>query len=363
MNAESGPKPVSIIVPTYNERDNLPELFARLKAALAAAELPFELLVVDDDSPDGTAQAAEALGPEARAIVRRGARGLATAVILGIRGARYDRFVCMDADLSHPPEMVPALVAALDQAGMSIGSRYVSGGETVDWSWLRWLNSAVATALARPLTAASDPMSGFFAADRQTIPLDALDPVGYKIALEILVKSRLSLIELPITFTDRRRGDSKMTARQQHEYLVHLLRLYRWRWPLLVELASFCLVGALGMCVDLLALTLLIEIFEQPFEIARVGGFLAAVSQNFLLNDTFTFVSPKEIPVWGRYGRFLLSSAAGMLANYAVSLALFYGFPPLARLYWLPAVAGVLAGTAINFLGARTFAFRRAERP
>src|SRR5947209_774661 len=147
---------VSVIVPTYCEADNLPLLVPRIAAACPGAEV----LIVDDDSPDATA--AVCAGLPVHLLVRKGGRGLASPVLYGMRQARGDVFVVMDADLSHPPETIPALVDAIRSgADFAIGSRYVRGGRT-DASWWRRLTSRVATLLARPLTTARDPLAGFF---------------------------------------------------------------------------------------------------------------------------------------------------------------------------------------------------------
>jgi dolichol-phosphate mannosyltransferase len=355
-------EPVTVIVPTYNERDNLPVLLERLQRALADAGRPFELLIVDDNSPDGTAQAAMALGPAVRTILRTDERGLATAVIRGLQEARYDLCVCMDADLSHPPEVVPTLIDKVtDGAPFALGSRYVDGGQTVDWSLLRWVNSVGATLLARPLTRVRDPMSGMFCCRRSAVPLSSLNPVGYKIALEILVKANISKpVEVPITFTDRLYGTSKMTVREQIAYLNHLVRLYRWRWPLLPELVLFCMVGCVGMVVDLAVLGALVEFLGVWFGWARIAGFLAAVSMNFVGNDRLTFIGEGKPPLLQRYGLFVVTSSLGMVVNYAVSMALFLYVPLFTELYPVAAVLGVVAGTAVNFTGARLVAFRRA---
>jgi dolichol-phosphate mannosyltransferase len=221
---------ISVVVPTYNESKNVPVLYERLTAALDAAGRPFQLLVVDDDSSDGTGAVVDALGPNARAIVRKGERGLATAVIRGLQDADNDLCVVMDADLSHPPETVPELARKVEEgAPFAIGSRYIDGGRTQDWSALRAVNSWGATILARPLTKVRDPMSGFFAVRRSTIPFGELNPVGYKIALEILVKSGVKEpLEIPIVFTDRLHGESKMTMKEQYRYILHLARLYAY---------------------------------------------------------------------------------------------------------------------------------------
>ncbi|MBN2447480.1 MAG: polyprenol monophosphomannose synthase [Phycisphaerae bacterium] len=221
---------VSVVVPTYNERDNLTPLAQRLFAALDPARA--ELLVVDDNSPDGTPELAAQLAREypVRCIVRKDERGLATAVIRGLREATGDLIVSMDADLSHPPEAVPSMIAALADANvnMVIGSRFAPGGEIdLGWSAYRRLNSWVARILARPLTNARDMMAGFFAVRRRELQLDHLNPIGYKIALELIVRHRWkNVAEVPIRFADRAAGQTKLSAAEQLRYLRHLCRLY-----------------------------------------------------------------------------------------------------------------------------------------
>lgn len=233
MSAEPAFKPtVTVVVPTYKERDNLAALAGRLFAACPPQR--YELLIVDDDSPDGTAAEAERLAGESpvRCIVRRGERGLSGAVIRGMAAATGDVVVCMDADLSHPPESVPKLVAPLADAAvdMTIGSRFVPGaGLDEHWPWHRRLNSWGARLLARPLTGVRDMMSGFFAVRRAQLDLSQLDPVGYKIALEVIVRHRFrNVVEVPIHFAQRAAGQTKLTAAEQLRYLKHLGRLYGW---------------------------------------------------------------------------------------------------------------------------------------
>lgn len=233
---------VSIVVPTYREVGNIPILTKRLFNALRAAEIPAELIFVDDDSRDGSAEAVGELSRDhpVRIITRTNERGLSSAVIRGFAEARHDILLCMDADLSHPPESVPDLIApiAADEAEFVIGSRYVAGGRTKeDWGILRRINSRGATLLARPLTAVRDPMAGFFCLRRAVLhraEAAGLNPIGYKIALEIFIKARCRHVaEIPIEFSDRLHGKSKMTFRQQAEYLRHLARLYRFQRPML----------------------------------------------------------------------------------------------------------------------------------
>ena len=241
---------VSIVVPTLREAANIPTLAARIHDALAGSGIEWELLLVDDDSNDGSEQIVAELArrlPVRMAVRRNMPRDLSLAVLHGIRLARFDRVVVMDADLSHSPERIGKLLAALDgDCDLAVGSRYVPGG-TVDrsWGWGRRLNSRVATLLALPLVRCTDPMSGFFATDRRALPdLERLQPVGYKIGLELMVRGRLRVAEVPIDFVDRDLGSSKMDWRQQVDYLRHLYRLYLYRYGATARLLSFGLVGA-----------------------------------------------------------------------------------------------------------------------
>ena len=224
--------PVSIIVPTYNERDNLALLTERIFATLEPDTA--ELLVVDDNSPDGTAAVAAELSERfpIRCLVRREERGLATAVIHGLREARGELCVVMDADLSHPPAAIPRLLEAMrdPQVTMVIGSRFVPGGKVdLHWPLHRRLNSWVARMLARPLTSVKDMMAGFFCVRRRELKLDRLDPVGYKIALELIVRHGWKhVVEVPITFSDRSAGQTKLNLAEQLRYLRHLRRLYTY---------------------------------------------------------------------------------------------------------------------------------------
>ena len=225
---------VTIVVPTYNERDNLGPLTQRVFAALGP--LRGELLIVDDNSPDDTAGAARDLAAThaVRCLVRREERGLATAVVAGLREARGEFVVVMDADLSHPPEAIPNLLAELrdTRVQMSIGSRFVPGGQVdLDWPAYRRLNSWVARMLARPLTPVRDMMSGFFCVRRADLRLSRLNPIGYKIALELIVRHRWNhVVEVPIRFADRAAGQTKLNVAEQLRYLRHLWRLYTFAW-------------------------------------------------------------------------------------------------------------------------------------
>lgn len=224
----------SIVVPTFREVEALPELIDRVAQVKAEHESIQELIVVDDDSRDGTEELfAKRPEPWLKLIVRKQDRGLSQAVLAGLRAARGDILVVMDADLSHPPEIIARMQQAIvDGADFVVGSRYVPGASTAeDWGLFRFLNSRVATLLARPLTTISDPMSGFFAMPRAVFErADEPSPLGYKIGLELLVRCHCQHIrEIPIHFANRTRGESKLTAKQQLLYVRHLARLYRYK--------------------------------------------------------------------------------------------------------------------------------------
>ena len=224
--------PVSIITPTLREAKNLAALVERIKAALP--ERPWELIIVDDDSDDGTEKIAAELSRTlpVRLHNRRGdTPDLSLAVLDGIDASRHNRIVVMDADGSHRPEDIPALLDRLGKScDMVIGSRYIGpGGITENWTFGCRLNSRIATELALPLTPrCHDPLSGFFAVDQRALPdRNTLDPIGYKIALELIVKGGLRVEEVPIRFETRAEGKSKLGWRQRLDYLRHLGRLYR----------------------------------------------------------------------------------------------------------------------------------------
>lgn len=223
----------SVVVPLYREAENVPPLLGRLAELRAATGLELDVILVDDDSRDGVEEAVRRAGyPWVRLRVRRADRGLGAAVLEGLRLARHPRAVVMDADLSHPPERIPALLSALDAgAEIAVGSRYAPGGST-DRAWgagRRWM-SRLGAALARPLTPVRDPLAGFFAVSEPVLDeARRLDPLGWKIGLDLLVKTR-RVVEVPIHFADRRLGKSKMGLAAGVRYLAHLGRLFACKY-------------------------------------------------------------------------------------------------------------------------------------
>ena len=314
------PQEVSIIVPTFREAANIPRLAERIHAALSDSGIAWELLLIDDNSDDGSEAVVAELARNlpVRLVTRRQwPRDLSLSVIEGIRLCRFDRLVVMDADLSHPPERIADLLAALDaDCDMVVGSRYAPGG-LIDRTWSPWrlLNSRLATSLALPLVSCSDPMSGFFAIDRRTLPdLERLQPIGYKIALELMVRGKLRVKELPIDFRDRSMGSSKMNWRQQLNFLRHLYRLYRCEFGGPARLLCFLLVGAGGLLIDV-AGYLGLQWIGLEHRLARFLSFWPAVTWNWRLNRSLTFGERPREPRVRQWGKFVASSLVGLGVN------------------------------------------------
>jgi len=238
---------VSVIVPTYNEAENMPALVPRILEAMPDVEI----VVVDDGSPDGTATRARELAERypLKVVERRGQRGLSTAVVRGLDEARSEICVVMDGDLSHLPEAIPALVKAVeDGADVAVGSRYVPGGQVVGWPLWRRLTSRAGALLARPLTPVRDPLAGFFCLRRSLLRGVEIRPRGFKILLEILARTHTErVVEIPIRFADRQAGTSKLSNRERAEYLAQLWSLYTdpRAWP--PAAAAFFVRGRAGV--------------------------------------------------------------------------------------------------------------------
>lgn len=222
---------ISIIIPTYNERENLETLVVRLRNCLSPDT--YELIIVDDDSPDGTCELARELSAEhsMRVIRRKGKRGLASAIVDGFKEATGEILGVIDADLQHPPEVIRELIEQMPQYDIAIASRYAKSGKIEGWSFLRCLVSKGANLLARPLTQVKDPMSGCFLAKVTVIKDIKFNPIGYKILLEILIKGRYNGVkEIPYVFQMRRYGSSKLKFNEYLSYLKLLCGLYYYKF-------------------------------------------------------------------------------------------------------------------------------------
>jgi dolichol-phosphate mannosyltransferase len=355
---------VSIIVPTFREAENILPLIERIEAVRAAHALDLEVVMVDDNSADGTEEAVAALGREwVRLIVRRTERGLSSAVLEGYRQARGNIFIVIDADLSHPPEKIPEVIAELEQgADFVLGSRYVAGGSTgEDWGFFRWVNSKVATWLALPFTRVKDPMSGFYAIRRETWENAApLNPIGYKIGLEILVKGRCKNVrEVPIHFSQRLHGESKLNLAEQLRYLQHLRRLARFKYEEASQLMHFAAVGVSGVAVNLIALTVYFNGAGLPVETAIALAILTAMITNFWLNRWFTFPHARQGHWLPQILGFIAASSVGGVINWCVAMAVVHVAPVLEAIPHIPALVGILAGLTSNYLLSRTCVFRK----
>lgn len=356
---------ISIIVPTYKEARNIESLVGRVKTSLSGSKYAYEIIIVDDNSRDGIEDIIRKLRDEnhpVQLIIRREERGLGSAVLRGVLAARGNIFVCMDADLSHPPEAIVTLVSCFDDndCEFAIGSRYVAGGSTdTEWGAMRWLNSKVATLLARPFTCVKDPMSGFFAVPRRIFDrAEKLCPIGYKIGLELIVKCRCKNVrEIPIHFAKRRYGQSKMNLREQVDYLKHLKRLADFRFGVLSRFLQFCIVGLSGMIIDITTYAALLT-WGSSMYVGRGIAILGAMTWNFFFNRKFTFSDCRSGPLFRQYLGFIASSAVGALISWTVSTII----APMSSFFrqhlLLSAVVGILAGTASNFMMCRRFVFQ-----
>jgi len=226
-----GAPDLTIVIPTYNERDRLAELVDALYAACGRSGIALELVIVDDNSPDGTGTLADDLARTRRLQVvhRSGKLGLGTAVVAGFDVASAAIVGVMDADFSHPPSLVPTLLAAqrASDADLVVASRYVPGGSTPDWPLKRRFLSRAACLLARPLSPIRDAASGFFLLRRDVARGVTIHAGGFKICLELIVRAwPIRLVELPYRFDDREAGESKMNTREAIGYLLQLRNLY-----------------------------------------------------------------------------------------------------------------------------------------
>lgn len=311
---------LSIIVPTYNEGANVRKLTEKITRTLHGQLAAYEILFVDD-STDDTPRQLERLAdeyPQVRYIHRIAERGLASAVVLGFRRSRGDIIIVMDADLQHPPELLPVIVKRLAAADIVIPSRFISGGSDGGLSRLRklvsWTARSIGRLFIRRLRVISDCTGGYFGVHRRVLAGADLQPVGWKILMEVLVKGNYhSVHEIPYPFAPRDAGASKMTWRDQRDYLRHVVRLSRHN-PEDSRFFAFCLVGAAGVVVNLLCLKLFLDLFGLNVAAASTMASLTAMIHNYLWNDNVTWRQRKTHPSrhWFRFTQFAIVSALGI---------------------------------------------------
>jgi dolichol-phosphate mannosyltransferase len=322
---------ISVVIPTYKEKENLIPLVERLSRTFA--DRIYEILFVDDNSKDGTIDLISKLAARypVKVMVRLSERGLATAVLHGIKYARGNIVIVMDADLQHPPEINSALFNAIESgADLAIASRYIHGGGCPNWGLARRIISRGAIALAHIFLPASrkvkDPVSGFFMFKREALGKADLQPIGYKILLEMLVMGNFrKVVEVPFIFEDRSSGRSKMKARQQLDYLQHIYKLMR-RTGELLRFLKFIGVGLSGTIVNLGILRLVNASTSWSGYVALVPGIEISIITNFLLNDFFTFSDRRTGKMKSLFARLLkynLVTLSGAVINYAIAAVLF----------------------------------------
>ncbi len=358
---------LSVIVPTRNERDNIAPLVARL--ALALKGMDWEVIFVDDDSPDATAAAVRSLGardPRVRLIHRIGRRGLASACVEGMLASSAPCLAVMDADLQHDETLLPRMVSQL-RAGdydVVVASRYVAGGSTRDFPQLRQRLSRLAVHLAHAFSRVrlQDPLSGYFVIRRQAFEQSArrLSQLGFKILFDILASSPrpLRCLEMPCRFGTRGRGASKLDTLTALQFGVTILdKLIGRAVP--VSLVLFLCVGGTGLIVHLVALYALLEL-RAPFPAAQSGAVLVAMTSNFLLNNLITYADLR-LRGWQMLRgllSFYLVCSIGAVANVALASLIYREW----RLWWLAGTAGAALGAAWNYLGTRWLTWRQPLR-
>jgi dolichol-phosphate mannosyltransferase len=352
---------ISLVIPSYNERPNIEELVERSQKALASTGETFEVILVDDNSPDGTPQEIhrlQASRPWLRLVLREVERDLSTAVIAGWRVAQGDVLGCMDADLQQPPEIIPRLFEHLRRSGADIvvASRHVPGGGVSEWSLLRRFISWTATLMATfilpgTLNKVRDPMSGFFLMRKDVIAYAPLNPIGYKILLEVLAKGDYSKVEeVPFIFEERARGGSKLGSGTVAKYLAHLMRISLETGES-ARILKYAVVGTTGAIVNFFALDWLVQNLRWRVPVAAVAGAGLAIVNNFVWNETFTFWETRKAePGLRRLARRFLSFTLFSIAGIGLNVLLITFLVLVAGLPLLPGVAVGIGGAALwNF--------------
>ncbi|AFK21729.1 glycosyltransferase [Pyrococcus sp. ST04] len=319
---------VSVVIPTYNERDNLEELFSRIDNALKNYD--YEIIIVDDDSPDKTWEKAQELASKypVKVIRRINERGLSSAVIRGFKEASGDVLVVMDADLQHPPEVIPALLKKIEEgADIAIASRYVKGGKVENWPLYRKLISKAAIMIGRvalpKIKTIKDPVSGFFALKREVVEGVVLNPVGFKILMEILIKGNYSkVVEVPFTFGTRLTGKSKLKGKTMLNYLRHIYRLMKWEGEI-DRIIKFSIVGLSGILVNEGFLWLFVKLGLSK-EVAVIPSTELSIINNFIWNDLWTFKDVKKGSLASRLVKFHLAAFSGAVVQFVIYWVLLF---------------------------------------
>ena len=346
---------LSIIVPTFNERDNVAEVVERLDVCLRG--ISWEVIFVDDDSPDETAERVREIARHDRRIrclQRIGRRGLSSACTEGMMASSAPYLAVMDADCQHDEAALPRMLEVLKagDADIVVGSRYVDGGGIGNWNASRAKMSRLATRLSRLVIKQdlSDPMSGFFVLRGDVLKpaVRRLSNIGFKILLDLIASSPrpLRLKEVPYEFRNRHAGESKMDSQAMWDYLMLLLdKLLGQVVP--VRFVAFGLVGAVGVLVHFAVLTTLFRVMGLAFAFSQAGATIVAIVSNFTLNNALTF-RDKRLTAWRwikGLASFVLICGLGALANIGIASYLF----TRNKMWVLAALAGILIGAVWNY--------------
>jgi dolichol-phosphate mannosyltransferase len=356
---------LSVVVPTFNERDNVTTLYKRLEAALGA--MPWEVVFVDDNSPDGTWEVVRALAQRdcrVRCIRRVGRRGLSGACIEGILASSAPYAAVIDADLQHDETQLPKMLALLQsgQADLVIGSRYIAGGSADSFNKQRAGASALATEVAKRVLGVkvADPMSGFFMIRRDRFEQLApqLSTQGFKILLDIIATARgeLRTVEVPYTFGSRLHGESKLDSMVALDFLGLVLAKLTHD-VISLRFILFGMVGATGLVVHLTTLFIALEFFNWPFAEAQALGAFVAMTSNFILNNFLTYRDQrlKGFAILRGLILFYLVCSVGLFANVGVAFSVYDQEP----IWWLAGAAGALMGVVWNYAMSGLFVWRR----
>ncbi|WP_027582801.1 glycosyltransferase family 2 protein [Bradyrhizobium sp. Ai1a-2] len=356
---------LSVVVPSFNERDNVTVLYRRLETTLAG--IPWEVVFVDDNSPDGTWEVVRSLARQdsrVRCIRRVGRRGLSGACIEGILASSAPYAAVMDADLQHDETQLPKMVELLrsGQADLVVGSRYIEGYRAEGFNKQRAGASAFATEIARRLLRVdiADPMSGFFAIRRDRFEELApdLSTQGFKILLDVVAtaQGKLRAVEIPYTFGSRQHGESKLDSMVALDFLGLVLAKLT-NDVISLRFVLFGLVGSLGLLVHLAALFVALEVFGAPFPEAQATGAIVAMTSNFILNNFLTYRDQrlKGFAILRGLLLFYLVCSVGLFANVGVAFSVYDQEP----IWWLAGAAGALMGVVWNYAMSGLFVWRK----
>jgi dolichol-phosphate mannosyltransferase len=346
---------VAVVVPTYKERDNVAELVHRLEACFKGVR--WELVVVDDDSPDATADAVRSLSrihPHVRCVQRIGRRGLSSASIEGILATAAPFVAVMDGDLQHDERILPKMLQQLksDNFDIAIGSRYVSGGGIGSWDDQRAMFSRLATRISHLVVppTLNDPMSGFFMIRRDAFMhrVRNLSAIGFKILVDLFASGspKLRFVEIPYQFRERIAGESKLDRQVVWDYGILLLDKLVGRF-VPVRFISFAIIGGIGVGVHLTVLSLLFKSGFTTFLVAQASATFVAMVFNFSVNNAITYRDQRLTGVRWFAGlvTFTLACLIGALANVGIAQYLFEQ-----RGGWLvAALAGIIVGAGWNY--------------